>query len=451
MSTRAQDPLVGSVLELQAGPIAHGGHVVARHEGRVIFVRHALPGEQVLAKVISGKEGDSYLRAEAVQVIQAAPGRVQPPCRYSGPGGCGGCDFQHVDLPTQRRLKGEVVSEQLRRLAGLDLQVNVEPVPGDRNGLGWRTRMQFAVQPDGTPGLRLHRSTTVQPLQECLIASAPIQESGVLQRTWPEVDAVEVAHSSTGQLSVLPHPRVREQSRGRGRSPKRTGRATRERSSKDVPVLTETVEVSGAEELRLQVAGDGFWQVHPGAAATLVAAVLDGLRPAAGERALDLYCGVGLFAASLRAPLGREGSVIAVEADRQATRHAEDNLSGGHGAVASVVRSPVDRAVRSMTERGDTCDLVVLDPPRSGAGAAVVRDVARMNPRAIAYVACDPAALARDLATFNEVGYAVVWVRAYDAFPMTHHVECVALLHRERESPGSQATLTRQACAGTQD
>lgn len=441
MTTRADDPLVGSLLELEAGPIAHGGHVVARHEGRVIFVRHALPGERVQARVTSGKEGDSFLRADAVAVHEAASGRVKPPCRYAGPGGCGGCDFQHVDLATQRLLKGQVVSEQLRRLAGIELDVEVEPVPGDEDGLRWRTRMEFAAGAQGEIGLREHRSRQVVPVQDCLIATRPVIDSGVLQRRWPGVASVDVAQSSTGQVTVVPNG-----GSGAGGESGLVGSGD--------SVLTERVPLRTGEELRLQVAAQGFWQVHPGAARTFVDVVLEWLQPRPGERALDLYCGVGLFAAALQGPLGSSGQVIAVEADRRAVAGAEENLrreprpiegSGdgvtdgttdgaigraSAGAAVRVQRSRVDRAVRAMVQRGRRADLVVLDPPRAGAGRAVVRDIVRMQPRAVAYVACDPAALARDLATFGQEGYQLTRLRAFDAFPMTHHMECIALLER---------------------
>ena len=149
-------------LDLKAGEVAHGGWCVARPaDGPVIFVRHALPGERVLARVT--EVTTRLARAEAVQILAASPDRVEPPCPHAHPGGCGGCDWQHAALPAQRSLKAAVVRQQLRRLAGLDMEVTVEPLPGDAGaepgaGLGWRTRVQFAVRADGVAGLRAHRS-----------------------------------------------------------------------------------------------------------------------------------------------------------------------------------------------------------------------------------------------------------------------------------------------------
>ena len=171
------------------------------------------------------------------------------------------------------------------------------------------------------------------------------------------------------------------------------------------------------------MAADGFWQVHPAAADTLVAAVLDGLQPEAGERALDLYCGVGLFAGAL-ADAGCR--VWGLEASRTAVDLARQNLAD----VADRVTLTAGRVERGLARLPGRADLVVLDPPRTGAGREVIEQVAARRPRAVAYVACDPAALARDLATAQAVGYAPQAITAYDLFPMTHHVECVAILTR---------------------
>ena len=376
--------------------MAHGGHCVARHEGRVVFVRHALPGETVRAVVTDGAEGSSFWRADAVEVLAPSPDRVPPPCPWSGPGRCGGCDWQHVSVSAQRALKAEVVREQLSHLAHLDVAVDVEPVPGDVDGLGWRTRVTWAVAEDGSAGLRRHRSHEVVPVDSCRIAHPLVDEAGVTRRTWPGAGSVEVSASvATGDRLVLPD--------GRGDG-----------------VLTEVVG-----DRAFRVTGGGFWQVHPGAARTLLAAVMDGLRPQPGDTALDLYGGVGLFAAQLAEVVGPSGRVTLVESDRVAVADARHNLA--EFPTVRVERGRVDHVLRRL--RTGRADLVVLDPPRSGAGRAVVDLVARrVRPRRVAYVACDPAALARDLTWFAERGYRLTGLRAFDIFPMTHHVECVAVL-----------------------
>ena len=326
---------MGERYDALVGPVAHGGHCVVRlpvlQEGsslasaateveRVVFVRHTIPGERVTLEITEGTEGDRFWRADAVAVLEASPDRVPPPCPHSGPDACGGCDFQHVSLARQRRLKGDVVREQLARLAGLDLDVTVEPVPGDQDGLRWRTRQRFVTSPGGGLGMRKHRSHDVVPVDDCLIAGAV--------------------------ASYL---------------------------VRDVPfeVAAET----------------GFWQVHPGAPETLVQTVLEMLEPQPGESVLDLYAGVGLFARFLADAVGPTGAVTLVEGDAEACGHAEVNVPG-----AEVLMGDVRKVLEAQP---GPVDLVVLDPPRTGAKRAVVELIVARSPRAVAYVACDPAALAQ--------------------------------------------------------
>lgn len=400
---------------------------MARLDGRVVFVRHALPGERVRARLTEAGEGARFWRADAVDVLRASPDRVAAPCPWSGPGRCGGCDFQHVSLPAQRSLKGAVVAEQMRRLAGLDVSVDVEPVRGDDEGLGWRTRVQYAVDASGRAGLRAHRSHEVVGVDDCRIAGEGVRGLGVTARQWRGWAGVEaVAPADSDPLVVLTaaegarRPAVPDLP-GASVAVTRTGGVDRVRGRTWV---TERVDVGG-EVRDFRVTGSGFWQVHPGAAEVLVAAVLDGLSPRPGERVLDLYAGAGLFAAALALRVGPSGSVVAVEGSARAVGDARRSL---HDLPqVRLERGRVD-AVLGATGRAAVFDLVVLDPPRAGAGRRVVERVATLAPRAIAYVACDPAALARDVAWFGERGYHLSSLRAFDIFPMTHHVECVAVL-----------------------
>ncbi len=400
--------MVGEVFDLEVGPVAHGGFCVARHEGQVVFVRHTMPGELVVAKVTEGGSQDRFLRADAVEVLRASANRVAPVCRHAGPGGCGGCDWQHVDGAAQRTLKGQVVEEQLRRVAGIQRDVDVLQVPGDSDGLGWRTRVEFAVDAAGRAGLRRHRSHEVVPIVECPIADPRVLATGVVDRAWPGVRAIDVVAGSgagnAGGAVVVPVP----------------GGA--------VPVVRERVGcASWAGEF--EVSARGFWQVHPGAAAVLVERVLRALDAQPGERVLDLYAGVGLYAVPLADAVGPSGSVVAIEGDATACHHVRHNAAG-RGWLEVIAGRVEDRLVQF-----GPVDVVVLDPPRTGAGRAVIDAVAAIGPRAVAYVACDPAALARDLGYAREAGYVLGELTAYDAFPMTHHVECVAVLRPARPAP----------------
>ena len=371
-------------VEVTLERVAHGGYVVGRADGKVLFVTGGLPGERVLAEIT--ETGNRFDRARVVEVLEPAAGRVTPPCPIADR--CGGCDWQHADQPTQLALKGAVVAEQLQRLAGITWQGSVEAAPGGLTG--WRTRVRYAVDGSGRIGFRGRRSHEVVPLPEqgCLIAvpGPSVAELGTYARAGSDLE-VTVASDRTvvavaGGTRRLPP--VLEVVRGR------------------------TFEVEPG----------GFWQVHPHSAEILTGAVLDGLQPREGERALDLYCGVGLFAGAL---VEAGCLVMGAELSREAVQLARRNVP-----EATFVAGALERGHRELP---DWADLVVLDPPRKGAGAAVVRAIAERRPRAVAYVACDPAALARDLATFEEAGYAATSIRAFDLFPMTHHVECVAILH----------------------
>ncbi|GHF24490.1 putative RNA methyltransferase [Streptomyces mashuensis] len=427
--------LVGQEYEVEVGPVAHGGHCVARTEGgRVLFVRHALPGERVVARVTEGEESSRFLRADAVEILTPSKDRVEAPCPFSGPGKCGGCDWQHAKPGAQRRLKGEVVAEQLKRLAGLTPEEagwdgTVVPAEGDKVPAGqvpaWRTRVQYAIDAEGHAGLRKHRSHEVQVIDRCLIAAEGVSELGVEKRTWPQMASVEaIAASGSNDRQVILTPRP-------------GGRLPLVDLDKPVSVLRvgekdgQIHRVHGrafvrerAADRTWRVSEGGFWQVHPKAADTLVQAVMQGLMPRKGDMALDLYCGVGLFAGALAERVGEKGAVLGIESGKRAVEDARHNLRD-----LDRVRIEEGKVDQVLPRTGITAaDIIVLDPPRAGAGKQTVRHLASLTPRRIAYVACDPAALARDLKYFAEEGYRPVTLRAFDLFPMTHHVECVAIL-----------------------
>ncbi|MFI5491220.1 class I SAM-dependent RNA methyltransferase [Actinoplanes sp. NPDC051859] len=414
----AGDDLVeGDRVELVVGAPAHGGHCVARlggEYGRVVFVRHALPGERVTVEITELHRG--YLRADAVEVHEASPDRVAAPCPYAHPGGCGGCDVQHVAPRAQRDWKTAVVRDLLARLGGLSgeridaLDPTVRELPG--GPLGWRSRIRYAVDAADRPGLLKHRSHEVVPIDFCRIAHPRLHELDITARTWPGVDAVEAVASTGGDVTVLAR---------RSAAPDESVLAEADGETSLIAGSPEVREVAAGREW--QVPADSFWQIHPAAADTLVTAVLDLLDPQPGEICWDLYGGAGLFAAAVAARTGARTTVV--ESSPVGVAAARRNLADVPGV--EVVAAKVDAALARRRITGPV-DLVVLDPPRSGAGARVVRAVAAAQPRAVVYVACDPAALARDIKTFAGAGWRVESFRAYDCFPMTQHVECVALL-----------------------
>ncbi|MFD9246797.1 class I SAM-dependent RNA methyltransferase [Streptomyces sp. NPDC059556] len=427
--------LVGEEYEVEVGPVAHGGHCIARTEaGRVLFVRHALPGERVVARVTEGEETSRFLRADAVTILDPSKDRVEAPCPFAGPGKCGGCDWQHAKPGAQRRLKGEVIAEQLLRLAGLTPEEagwdgTVMPAEGDKLPQGevpqWRTRVQYAIDADGNAGLRKHRSHDVEVIDHCMIAAPGVSELGVEKQDWPNMASVEaIAASGSNDRQVI-------------LTPKPGGRLPLVELDKPVSVLRVDEKDGGvhrvhgrafvrerADDRTYRVGNGGFWQVHPKAAQTLMLAVMQGLTPRKGETALDLYCGVGLFAGAIADRVGDQGAVLGIESGKRAVEDARHNL-----AAFPRVRVEQGKVEAVLPRTGITeVDLIVLDPPRAGAGKQTVHHLAGLGARRIAYVACDPAALARDLAYFAERGYKVRTLRAFDLFPMTHHVECVAIL-----------------------
>jgi len=400
----ARESLVGTQFEAQIGKVAHGGHCVTRYDGRVVFVRHALPGERVRVQITEGREGDRFMLGDAVEVFEPSKHRVAPACPSAGPGKCGGCDWQHSELTYQRELKAAVVAEQFQRLAHLDVDVEVEALPGDTAGVRWRTRTEFAIDALGVAGLHRHHSREIIPVQDCLISTERVIASGVLDRRWPMATSVDVVDASGEPHAVaVPLP------------------------SRDlaVPHVTERVD-TGDWSAEFRLSARGFWQVHPRAAATFVAHIRRELAPQPGERAVDLYAGVGLFALALADAVGPTGAVLAIESDARAIADAKSNLR--LRPEIELRRGKVDRVLKPLVRQGIRTDLVVLDPPRTGAGKSVIKDIAALAPRAIAYVACDPAALARDVAYARDVGYVIRSLRAFDAFPMTCHVECIAVL-----------------------
>jgi tRNA/tmRNA/rRNA uracil-C5-methylase (TrmA/RlmC/RlmD family) len=407
------------------GAIAAGGGCVARAgDGRVVFVRHALPGERVVAEVTS--ETTSFLRADTVQVLEPSVHRVEPPCPLAGPGRCGGCDWQHVALPAQRELKQDLVVEQLRRLAGIDWTVVVEEVAGAPDGLGWRTRVRFAVDRSGQVGLHRHRSHDIEPVASCPLATDQLNEVGVGRSLWRGAHHVEVTAPAGGGPALVSVE---------------TGR----RVLVDTPVVDAGLVVNGRTrrrpdrvhiqvgQHRFGISAGVFWQVHPGAAAILTETVLAGLTPAAGDRVADLFAGAGLFTVPLAHSVGPLGSVVAVERSGRACADAVSNAEGLHHV--EIIRSEVDSDL--VADGLGSPDLVVLDPAREGAGRAVMGALVSLvpAPRAIAYVSCDPASFARDLRVALDAGWTMDALRCFDLFPMTEHVELVAIL---RPPPGPQ-------------
>lgn len=468
-------------LELRLGAVAHGGHVVARtDEGRVVFVRHGLPGELVRVRLTDRDPAASFWRADVTDVLEPVPGRreVHPweqadalVAARADRSPLGGAEFGHADLTTQRELKRHVIAEQLGHLAGHDWDGEVQPVAGESpDGTGWRTRLHLDVAPDGTPGMYPHRSTELGPVTDMPLATDAIRALAPWSLEYPGAARVDVAAPAGGAAPLL-HVGLRPDAapeqvtalRDRlsawagDRGVSVTARSPHERDAQlwaGTDHVQETLELPGAtdpEPLRWRISPTGFWQIHRGAPGTLARAVLDGagLRP--GDSVWDLYSGAGLFTAVAARAVGPTGCVFAVEGSPVTSADAAHNLARAphvtsvRGDVARVLTGPGGRgghrgrgaaAASSRRGRGSTPrpprpDVVVLDPPRAGAAKEVLAAVDRAAPRTIVYVACDPAALGRDLGRLRRRGWRIEGVEAFDLYPNTHHVEAVAVLNCE--------------------
>ena len=395
-SKSSEVPLaVGDVLEVTIGQIAHGGHFIAHAQGRTIFVRHAITGESVRIKITEVRS--KMVRADAIKILVKSPDRVTAPCEFTGPGACGGCDFQHIALARQRAFKQQVVKDAFRRHAGLnEVEVVVESVPGDQSGLSWRTRVRWSVDSSGHLGFHRFRSSEILPVNTCLIATQG--QGAVPESTYPGVLEVRTAQGSDGELVI---------------SNAASGSTSSRRVNQEVLGRNWNIDI------------ESFWQGHVGAAEALVRAVLDLGNPQLGETWWDLYSGVGLFSGYLSSAVGPNGLVVAVEGSARSVRDARRNLQHDH--QVKLVESDVARWLAKATDHGLVSG-VVLDPPRTGVGRVIARQIAAQEPRVVVYVACDPVALARDVAIFYTFGYRLDKITGFDAFPMTHHVEVVATL-----------------------
>jgi tRNA/tmRNA/rRNA uracil-C5-methylase (TrmA/RlmC/RlmD family) len=402
-SNKSSTLKTGDLLQVTIEKVAHGGHFIARHDGAVIFVRHAIPGENCTIQITS--TGSSFNRADVVSVETASEFRVDAPCSFAHRNGCGGCDFQHISVAHQRSLKSDVITEQFARIAKIDLRIEVEEVD---ESIRWRTRAIATTDRNGKLGFYKSRSHSIAPVKDCIICVEAMNFGEVAGRDLKGDVRVEISASNSGERSIALAP-----TRGEEKARLTEGPAILHEN-----VLGKTLEVSQ----------ESFWQSHKRAPEILTQVVLDFATLKTGDHVLDLYGGVGLFSAAIVDVVGSTGHVDLIEGSKVATADAARNFN----SYSNITIATGD--VVKLLPRITAADVVVLDPPRDGAGKEAVAHIARLAPRAIVYVACDPAALARDTAYLADHSYSLVKVRAFDLFPMTHHIECVALYARAEVS-----------------
>ena len=404
------EPTVGAApareeLTVVTGAPANGGSCVAHHEGRVVFVRYALPGERVRVRVTADR--GSYWHAEVVEVIEPSNDRVASLCPIAGADGAGCCDLAFAAPEAVRVLKAQVVANQLQRLGGHQWSgpdTGAEPL-SDSGPTGWRTRVRLDVGADGRPGFHRYHSDELVTDLRCAQLPAGMLD-GLAEGDWPPGAQLHVAVDDDGERHVV-----------------RTRRQGRRTATKVVEGGYEAVQRVGARGWRVPVTA--FWQAHRDAAATYSGLVADWAQPGAGMTVWDLYGGAGVFAAALGDAVGESGRVVSVDTSRAATRAAR-------AALVDLPQIDVvtDSVRRALTAQRTGADIAVLDPPRAGAGRVVIDLLAAAGVPRVVHIGCEAASFARDVGLYRGHGYVVEQLKVFDAFPLTHHTECVALLTR---------------------
>jgi 23S rRNA (uracil1939-C5)-methyltransferase len=394
------DTEVGAELEVRTHALAVGCDAVARaDDGRVVFVAGALPDERVRVRVRSAHA--RFAHADVIEVVSPSADRIVAVCPHVARG-CGGCGWAHVDVEAQRRAKVAMVSEALVRLGGIDDPV-VEPGP-DLAVTEYRTTVRAAIV-DGRAGYRMANSDDRLAVDSCRVAHALVEELLVAGDFGPADEVVLRAGARTGERMVRVTPTAAQVS-----------------VPEDVLVVGTDALTAGArawihEEVagvRFRISADSFFQSRADGADALVAAVSDALGAADPEAPMvDLYCGVGLFAATV----GRGRRVQAVERSRSSVADAQVNLAG---LDAKVVRVGVERW------RPSPAGVVVADPPRSGLKRVGVDKIGATGATHLALVSCDAGSLGRDAGLLRDAGWILRWSRLVDIFPDTPHVEVVS-------------------------
>ena len=396
MSNKTSSGLsVGQLITLEIGPVAHGGHFIARHNGRVIFVRHAITGEKAVVRITSVTSKIAH--GDAIEILSSSQDRVSSQCIYAGPSGCGGCDFQHISIEAQRIFKKFIIQDQFKRIAKIDIEpelIHVEP----ENGLHWRTRFDFSISKNGKAGFFSYKTKEVCEIDKCMIAVEKINGSDLFQRKWKGKERVEVSVSSIDEMNI-----------------RRAGRSISGPSQ-----LHQIVENE-----QLIISPDSFWQSHLNAPQALVKLVMQYMDLKPGDKVCDLYGGAGLFTSPILKRIQEIGVVHLVENDRRCIKDAKKIFRKNKNVI--IHAGKVEEKLSNIKD----VDVILLDPPRNGAGKKVINEIISKNPKSIIYVSCDPASLARDTKLLIETSFSLDKITGVDLFPMTHHIECVSSFSRK--------------------
>ena len=382
--------VIGEILTLDIGNIANGGHFVARHDNQIIFVRHAISGETAKVKVTAINSRFAF--GDAVEILKPSKDRISPPCKYSHPEGCGGCDFQHINYNVQSDLKKEVLKDQFKRITKIDILPEIITA-NPSNGLHWRSRLNLAISENKKVGLRAHKSNNVIEIDECLIALKEINKSDIFSANWDSKENLNISCSSTNQINIS---QVNKSIIGPDK-------------------LTENVDKN-----EYTISPKSFWQSHINAPSLLLQQVIKDADIQHDQIVCDLYGGVGLFTLPISKLIGKNGQIHLIEMNDTCIEDANimfehiDNIYIHHGTVEQKLGS-----VKKI-------DTIILDPPRNGVSKQVINQMIEKKPNKIIYVSCNPSTLARDSKILLDNKYSLSNIVGLDLFPMTHHLESVA-------------------------
>ncbi len=382
--------VIGEILTLDIGNIANGGHFVARHHNQIIFVRHAISGE--VAKVKITAVNSKFAFGDAVEILKPSKDRISPPCKYSHPEGCGGCDFQHINYDVQSDLKKEVIKDQFKRITKIDILPEIITA-NPSNGFHWRSRLNLAISENKKVGLRAHKSNKVIEIDECLIALKEINKSDIFSANWDSKENLNISCSSTNQINISQF----------------------NKSIIGPDKLTENVDKN-----EYTISPKSFWQSHINAPSLLLQQVIKNADIQQDQIVCDLYGGVGLFTLPISKLIGKNGQIHLIEMNDTCIEDANimfeyiDNIYIHHGTVEQKLGS-----VKKI-------DTIILDPPRNGVSKQVINQMIEKKPNTIIYVSCNPSTLARDSKILLDNKYSLSNIVGLDLFPMTHHLETVA-------------------------
>lgn len=412
--------------QLHLTAMAHGGEAIGRHEGKVVFVPYAIPGEEVLVEVV--EERRRYARARPVEILSPSPHRIEPPCPHFGH--CGGCHWQHIAYQAQLDYKRRILCDQLARIGGLP-EAAVRPTIPSPSPWHYRNHIQFSVAEDGGLGFRAARSHRVVPIGECHILHPLLEELLVaLDLELPGLRRLSLrAGVNTGDRMVIFETEDDEPPALEADMPVSCVLLLSDGTPVNLVGSNHIVEeVAGR---RFRISAVSFFQVNTPVAERLIELAADYLDLRGDEVLLDAYCGVGTFGLSLAE---RVGQVIGIEENPFAV--ADANFNAGELENVTLIEGRVEDVLPDLEER---IDAAILDPPRVGCEPEALQALAELGPQRIVYVSCDPATLARDVRRLGDAGYVLVEAQPIDMFPQTYHLESVALLRRagsENGTPG---------------